>query len=603
MFKITLSLVACATLVASLEAKDLTFDPIVVSASKTEQSLKNITSDTNIITAQELEEKHITSVIDALRTLGNISIAQSGGIGQQSSFFQRGFSSENTVVMIDGIRYNDPTSTKGQGQLEHLMVNDIERIEVIHGAQSGVWGANAVAGVINIITKQATEKLQMAGNLEYGSYATTKAAANISQKLDAFSYYFGANQLKTNGISALTPRNQNPKNYESDGYLNQTLNAKLGYDLTSSDTIRAQMSFIDAKIHYDGYDPFTYAPLPNSTGNEIHQINRLGNLGYRHTFNANDYIDATYAVTTFDKKDPLGYTTAFKGSNKELNLMGTYHYASNASVIAGVNTLHSKDILGAYELNSKGLFATNTNTIENFVITESIRRDSYDSFKNKTTGKIGGKYFFEDDITLSTNYGTAYRTPSLYELYAGYYGNPTLQPETTKSFDTTVQYKHLSLTYYNNRVTNLIGYNPITYINEQVAGTSKLKGYEVRYNQNITDTLTLNLAYNKLSAKDKDGNYLARRPHETTTGSLSYFPTNKLSLTTNASYIGSRYDNAAQTIQTGRYTLLGAVINYDATDTLTLYVRGDNLTNKLYQEVDEYGTAGRSVYIGLNAKF
>lgn len=603
MYKQTLSLVACATLAASLEANTLQLDPIVISASKTEQSLKETTADIDIITAQELEEKHIASVIDALRTLGNIPIAQSGGIGQQSSFFQRGFSSENTVVMIDGIRYNDPTSTKGQSQLEHLMVNDIERIEVIHGAQSGIWGANAVAGVINIITKKATEKLQMAGNLEYGSYATTKIGANISQKIGNLSYYVGANQLKTNGISALTPKGKNPEDYESDAYLNQTVNAKLGYDITSSDAVRAQMSFIDAKINYDGYAPFTYAPLPNSTGNEIHQINRLGNIGYRHTFNTEDYVDATYAVTTFDKKDPLGYTTAFKGANKELNIIGTYHYLSNSSIVVGANTLHSKDILGVHKLNSKGLFVTNTNKIENLVVTESLRRDSYDSFEGKTTGKIGAKYFFNNDITLSSNYGTAYRTPSLYELYDGYYGNLDLQPETTKSFDATVQYKYLSLTYYNNRVTNLIGFDPATYVNEQVDGVSRLKGYEVRYNQNITDTLALNLAYNKLSAKDKEGHYLVRRPHETATGSLNYYATSKLSFNANANYIGTRYDDAAQTNQTGRYTLLGAVINYEATDTLSFYLRADNLTDKLYQEVSGYGTAGRSIYVGLNTKF
>ena len=605
MFKSTLSLVACATIVTSLGAKELTLDPIVVSATKTEQSLKETTANIDIITAEELEEKHITSVIDALRTLGNIPIAQSGGMGQQSSFFQRGFSSENTVVMIDGVRYNDPTTTKGQGQLEHLMVNDIERIEIINGAQSGVWGANAVAGVINIITKKPTEKLQAKTTLEYGSYASTKIGANVSQKVGAFSYYLGANQFKTNGISALTPRGQNPSNYESDGYINQTLNAKIGYDVTSADALRAQMTFIDAKTHYDGYDSMTYAPLPNSTANEIHQINRLGNIGYRHTFNATDFIDATYALTSFDKKDPLGYTKAFMGTNKELNLLGTFHYTPNAFIVVGGNTLDSQDTIGAHNLSSKGVFLTNTNRLNNLILTESIRHDAYDTFNDKTTGKIGAKYLFADDITISSNYGTAYRTPSLAELY-GYGGNSNLQPETTKSFDTTAQYKYLSFTYYNNLVDNLIQYvyDPITWAgsNLQVEGKSRLKGYELRYKQSISDTITLNLAYNKLLVKDKDGNALARRAHDTATATLGYYPTAKLSLLTTANYIGTRYDTTP-TNQTGRYTLLAAIINYDATDKLSLYLRGDNLTDKLYQEVNGYGTLGRTVYVGINAKF
>ncbi|MGZ5207953.1 MAG: TonB-dependent receptor, partial [Sulfuricurvum sp.] len=343
-FKTTFSLVACATLVASLAADTLTIDPIVVSATKTEQSLKETTANIDVITSEELEEKHITSVIDALRTFTSISIAQSGGLGQQASFYQRGFKTENTVVMIDGIRYNDPTSIGGVAQLEHLMVNNIERIEIINGAQSGVWGANAAAGVINIITKKATEKLSLGGNLEYGSYATTKIAADISQKIGALSYYVGVNQLKSDGFSAQTPKGQNPEDYEADGYKNQTVNAKLGYDLTSSDTLFGQFTFIDAKVQYDGIDPLTYAPLPNSTANEIHQINRLGNIGYTHKLNAFDAITATYAVTAFDKKDPVNIDSpAFKGTNKELTLQGNYHYTNNSFLVAGINTLDSKD--------------------------------------------------------------------------------------------------------------------------------------------------------------------------------------------------------------------------------------------------------------------
>lgn len=601
--KITLSFVACALFVAYAHAQDTTLEPIVISATQTQQSPKEVTSNVDIITALELEEKHFTSVMDALRSLGNIPIAQSGGIGQQSSFFQRGFSSANTVVMIDGIRYNDPTTTQGQAQLEHLMVNDIERIEVIHGAQSGIWGANAAAGVINIITKKATKQFQASTILEYGTYATSKLGANVSQKVGNLSYYVGANQLKSDGVSALTPRGQNPKNYESDGYLNQTLNAKIAYDLTTHDILSGQMSLIDAKTHYDGYDPITYAPLPNSVANEIHQLNRLGSVGYRHSFTGGDFIDASYNHSTFDKKDPLGFTTAFRGTNKEANLLGKFSYVTNGFVVLGGNTLESHDTIGDHTLRSKGIFATNTNHLGNLILTQSLRNDSYETLKGKTTGKIGAKYLFTDDMTISSNYGTAYRVPSLYELYAGFFGNPNLQPETTKSFDTSLTYKYLTLTYYTNRVNNLIGFNPFTFVNEQTIGTSHLKGYEVRYQQTLFDTFMVNVAYNKLIAKDQNGNDLARRPHDTANGSFGYYPMDKFSLLGTLNYIGTRYDDAARTLQTGRYVLTGAVINYEATPKLSLYLRGDNLTDRRYQEVDGYGAYGRTLLVGLNAHF
>lgn len=597
MYKITLSLVASATLVASLEAQNLSLDPIVVSASKTEQSLKNVTADIDVITAEELEEKHITSVIDALKTLSNIPIAQNGGIGNLSSFFLHGFSAENTVVLIDGIRYNDPTTTKGQSQLEHLMVNNIERIEILKGSQSGVWGANAVAGVINIITKKPTEKLSIGAMAEYGSYATTKMGANIAQKFNALSYYFGVNQIQSNGFSSSTPKGKHPYEYESDSYINDTVNAKLSYAVTSSDTLNAQFHFIDAKSQYDAYNQ------PNSEANEIHQINRLGSLGYEHRLNHEDSILATYSISNFDKKDPLGYTKAFMGTHKETTLQGSYHYTSNGFFVLGGNALHSKDTISAKELDSKGIFITNTNRFENLILTESLRHDTYDTFEDKTTGKIGAKYSFTNDLALSTNYGTAYRTPSLFELYAGYYGNVNLQPETTKSFDITGVYKHFSATYYNNLIDNLIGSNPSTYVYEQVSGKSRLKGFEFAYKNTVANDFVLDLGYNRLWAKNQNNQELQRRAKDTLRTALDYYGFHQWHLGINTHYIGTRYDDLAQTKQTGRYTLWGAVANYDATENFSFYIKGDNLTNKLYQEVDGYGTAGRSLYVGVNAKF
>ncbi|MFH0709874.1 MAG: TonB-dependent receptor [Pseudomonadota bacterium] len=602
MFKHTLSIVASATLVASLGADTLSLEPIVISASKTEQSLKDTTANIDVITSDELEERHITSVIDALKTLSNIPIAQNGGIGSQSSFFLRGFSSENAVVLVDGIRYNDPTTPKGQAQLEQLMVNDIERIEIIKGAQSGVWGANAVAGVINIITKKATEKLRIGATAEYGSYATTKLGANISQKINALSYYFGANQIKTNGFSSITPKGENPEDYEADGYKNETVNAKLSYDVTPSNTLNAQFNFINASSQYDAY------AQPNSEANEIHQINRLGSIGYIHRLNSEDSIQATYSISDFDKKDPLGYTKAFTGTHKEGTLQGSYHYAPNSFLVIGGNVLHSKDTVSAKELDSKGFFLTNTNRLDNLILTASIRHDTYDMFRDKTTGKIGVKYNFTDEVSFSTNYGTAYRVPSLYEIINIHPDITALNAETTKSFDATMQYKHLSFTYYNNLVDNLIGYvsDPIMWWiggYTQVEGKSRFEGYELAYKNTIASNLTLDLGYNRLWAKNQYNQEIQRRAKDTVRSALDYYGINKVHLGLNAHYIGTRYDDLAKTKQTGRYSLWGAVVNYDATESLSFYLKGDNLSDKLYQEVDGYGTAGRSFYVGANAKF
>lgn len=596
------SLFAAAAAVASLGADTLTLDPIVLSASKTEQSLKDVTSDIQIITADELEENHITSVLDALRSIALLPVAQSGGLGQQSSFFQRGFASENTVILIDGIRYNDPTTTKGQSQLEHLMIDNIDRIEILNGAQSGVWGANAAAGVINIITKKGGDKLSVNGKLEYGSYGTAKIGVDASRKIGSLSYFIGANQLYSDGFSAMSPRGDNPEHYEKDPYKNQTLNAKLSYELSDSDTLSGTLTLINAHTRYDAY------AQPDSAANEIHQLNRLGSLSYRHRFSDENYVNVSYALSTFEKNDPLGYTTLFKGTNKELSLLSHLGYSENGFIVIGADTFDARNTVNNKKLYSKGIFLTNTNRFGSLILTESLRHDMYDTFNDKTTGKAGAKYLFGDTIFLSANYGTAYRVPSLYELYASYYGNPELKPETTRSFDLTFGFGGVSITYFNNTVDNLIGFDPSTYVNEQVSGKSHFKGYEIRYSQIFHEKLALSASYQKLSAKDKDKKELIRRPNESAMVSLSYYATPDLSLGTLVNYIGSRYDNDYSTypetrVQTGRYTLLGASLNYELNPSVALYLKGENLTDKRYQEVEGYATAGRTVSAGMNARF
>ncbi len=149
MAKHTFSLAASAVLVASLGAQEITLDPIVVSASKTEQSLRNITANVDILSSDELEEQHVTTVAEALEALGGITLTQSGGVGTLQSLFMRGMDTNRILVLIDGVRYQDPSNTSG-ASFAHLLVSNIEQIEVIKGAQSGVWGADASAGVINI---------------------------------------------------------------------------------------------------------------------------------------------------------------------------------------------------------------------------------------------------------------------------------------------------------------------------------------------------------------------------------------------------------------------------------------------------------------------
>ena len=182
MKKINVSLVASFLIATNLYSQQTSsLDEITISsATKSEEKLKNVTANVDVITAEDIESRKFKTVAEALQTIAGIQVSSSGGIGQQTSLFLRGMDSKKTLVLIDGIRYNDPS---GNGaNFEHLMINDIDRIEVIKGAQSSIWGADASAGVINIITKSSQDGTHGNATIEYGRYNSKTAKANISHK-------------------------------------------------------------------------------------------------------------------------------------------------------------------------------------------------------------------------------------------------------------------------------------------------------------------------------------------------------------------------------------------------------------------------------------
>src|SRR5574344_956133 len=197
MKKINVSLVASFLIATNLYSQQTSsLDEITISsATKSEEKLKNVTANVDVITAEDIESRKFKTVAEALNSLVGIQVSPSGGIGQQSSVYLRGMDSKRTLVLIDGIRYNDITTPNGAANFEHLMINDIERIEVIKGAQSSIWGADASAGVINIITKSSQDGTHGNATIEYGRYNSKIARANISHKNENFDAKLGVTRV------------------------------------------------------------------------------------------------------------------------------------------------------------------------------------------------------------------------------------------------------------------------------------------------------------------------------------------------------------------------------------------------------------------------
>jgi vitamin B12 transporter len=613
---IKLSLISVALLSQLNADNQYTLDAIHVSSSQgTTLKKKDVTDSVVVITKEAIDESRATTLGDALSKLGNITISQSGGTGQQTSMFLRGMDTRRILILIDGVRYNNPTAVGGVAELSQIMLYNVEQIEIIKGAQSGVWGSDASGGVINIITSKAKKGIHAVANIEYGSFDSKKTSLQASYATKKYDILVGGLYIDNEGFSATEPKKGNVnygKRYdelglEKDAYLNKSFNTKLGYNFTDKDRIEASVQLIDSNVKFDsgaGIDD----TVPNSK-----VTNTFYSLAYKHNTTLHD-IKLQYNLSTFDRVSIYGAFPAsvYKGSVNEVKIDDKIDYMKNSFLRVGVSyqLFKQEDITANTDksYSATSAFVTNYNKINllsdvNTIITESVRYDQYDEFDNSLTGKLGIKQFINDDYFVSLNIGTGYNAPTLGQLYGQFGANPNLKPEKSLTTDLTIGNDTVWITGFYNEITDFIGSdNFYNYI--QIAGTSKFQGIELGYEDYFFDNLGINAMYTYVKTKDAEGKELARRPESQLDARATYYVSQNLDVGLNAQYIGLRYDKKDKAgAQTGKYIVTNFVTNFKVNKYLTFYGKIDNITDKYYQVVDGYATAGRSFYLGLVAKY
>ena len=613
---IQLSLLSVA-LVSSLQAQNqYTLQNIEVTSSQgTNINKKDVTDSVTVITKEEIQEAHVTTLNEALHKLANMAMTQNGGTGKSSSIYIRGMSSKRILVLIDGVRYNNPTNSGAAAEFSQIMLNNVEQIEIIKGAQSGVWGSDASGGVINIITSKAKKGSHAALNLEYGTYDTFQTSLTASYATKKYDVLASGTYFDTDGFSDAGPTKSEAsygKRYddlglEKDSYENKTLQTKFGYNFTDTDRIEANIQAINSLGHYDnGAGTINDSAIPT---NRLQ--NRFYTLALKHKDKLND-ITVQYNLSTFkrDYIDSFGYNV-YKGSINEVKINDKIDYMKNSFLRVGASYQKFKqtDITPNTDksYNAIAAYATNYNKLNLFkdkstIITESVRFDKYNTFDNSLTGKLGAKQFIQNDLYISANIGTGYNTPTLGQLYGQWGANPNLQPEKSRTSDITFGNDTVWLTGFYNEITDLIDYVAGNYV--QISGKSKFKGVELGYDDFYFDSLGVKALYTYLEAKNANKENLARRPQQQLNISLNYYLSDKIDFGLNAQYIGKRYDSADnQGAQTGKYTTADFVANFQANKNLKFYAKINNISDKYYQTVDGYETAGRSLYVGLNLKY
>ena len=626
--RIKLSLISVA-LLSSLHAKETqnqyTLETISVSVAQgTTLDKKDVTDSVTIITKEALEESRVTTLNEALNKLGGISMSQNGGAGSSTSMYVRGMDTKRLLVLIDGVRYNNPSAIGAAASFSQIMLYNVEQIEIIKGSQSGVWGSDATGGVINIITAKAKKGLGGFLNAEYGSFATKRSSMGASYATQDYDILISGSYYDTDGFSAVEPNQASADygkrgdelGYEEDAYTNKSLNLKLGYNFSKNDRVEINVQSIEAQLEYDSsvYDYATGISTPTDDSLPNSDLtSSFHNFSYSHKDSLND-IKLQYNLSTFDRTYISTYgEDRYEASVKEIKLDDKITYMEDSFLRIGASYQKFEQVEitentdKSYSATSA--FLTNYNKLEllsdlNTIITESVRYDSYDEFDDSLTAKLGAKQFVAKEYYVSLNVGSGFNAPTLSQLYGQWGANPDLQPESSLTTDITIGSDTLWVTGFYNIIEDLIEYDMTTYAYVQTTGKSKFKGLELGYQEYYLNALGVNATYTYVKTENADGEELARRPKTQVDANIVYYMSEELDFGLNAQYIGERYDKANKKgAQTGKYTVANFVTNYQLNKYLALYGKINNIRDEYYQVVDGYATAERSYYLGLNAKY
>jgi vitamin B12 transporter len=611
---------------------------IIVTATRLETPAKEIASSVTVITRERLEQAKKATVIEALQEVLGVSIIQNGPPGGAASVFLRGANSEHTLILMDGVELNDPISPSRSFDLAHLTLDNVDRIEILRGPQSTLYGSDALGGVVNIITKKRMGKPKFSLSSSGGSYGTIITTGEISGSTERTHYSLGTSYFRSEGFSAA--RTNYEGNEEKDGYRNFSLWGRLGFRLFNNLDVDLIVRTLNTKIDIDNFgtaqddDPNNvqdYNALFIKTQIRKPMLNNRWELklGLSVVDYDRQHRNPTDEAHLLDSENGFFKSRLFKidwQNNLFLHETNTFTLGIDYQQEQGESEYNSDGIWGPYssifplrQAQVTGFYLQDQIRLANrFFATLGLRLDDHSQFGTVITYRLAPAFFIKATQTkFRTTYGTAFKSPSLYQLYApgtilGPIGNTELNPEKSIGWDIGVEQQLLNgkvllgVTYFYNDYKDLIDYDFLQgYLNIRKAES---KGSEVLIQARPFEDVSFSASYTGTEARDKDTDkVLLRRPKQKFTANLNYNFFKKGNLHLSLIYIGERDDEYydfltwASTRETlPGYSLVNAAVSFNFTSSFQIFCRLDNIFNKEYEVIKGYGTPGFSVYGGVN---
>ena len=617
---------------------------VVVSASRVPVPANEIGSAVTVITAEDIERRQARFVSDVLRDAPGLAVNRSGGVGTSTQIRIRGAEANQTLVLIDGIEVSDPAFS--EFDFANLLAADVERIEIIRGAQSALWGSDAIGGVINITTKQGRKGVELTASAEGGSFNTRQGNAGIRAGGDRWRTAVSGTYFETDGI------NVSRFGDEQDGYNNVTLFGSGGvtvieeWGLINSLELDGAGRFMKSQVQTDPQD-FAF-PNESTQGfvidgdRETDSDQAFGRVGATLTMLDGLWEQRVGAAITDTENDFSTndlQTSGNAGLRTKLDYQSTLRFETPEDILDAQHTLVFLFEREEETFLNEGPTATSPQNqnrhrhfygfvgeyrlalLDSVFLSGAVRRDDNTDFQDTTTYRATAAYVFPGtDTRLHGSYGTGVTNPTFFEQFGffpgRFIGNPDLQPETSETWDIGIEQPFFGgrvvadVTYFRANLEDEIAttFNTTTFFSsvENQRGESERQGVEVTLDAEVAEGLTFTGAYTYTNAEDPDGGEEVRRPRHVASGSLNYgFHDGRGNVNLTARYNGEMEDvEFIAATPEGRvtlddYTLVNASGSYALTPNIRFFTRVENLLDEDYEDVFSFQTPGISVFAGF----
>jgi vitamin B12 transporter len=620
---------AAAILPARAQAP-IMLEGVVITADRISESAEKVGSAVTVISREQIEASRAENVAELLETVPGLNVNQSGGVGGTSNIYIRGADPDHTQVLIDGVRVNDPAQASGEFDFSLFTLGNIERIEVLRGPQSGLYGSAAIGGVINIVTRKGEGPLQGTMEAEGGSYNTHAERGAVSGSKNGVAISAAASNFRTSGFSRST------LGTEADSTEKQSANLRMDMDFTPNAGITVSLG----RYRVDAETDTSPQRGENDKAEKVLSIaavtGRLdlwdGLVSNKVTLFANKTERNFFEDDVSVRSGLQPQTDLFDGNRVGIEAQSDITVRAVDRLTVGgraeretaeqiTETLAGRSLAFSGEERTSAAFALyQFNPIETLTLTAAGRAEDFGSAGIEETYRFTGSFRIpQTETKLRGSIGTGAKAPTLSERFLNTsfaVGNPDLSVETSKGFDFGVDQKlldgkvMLSATYFRNDIRDLIEFfdadgfgvgEPGTFENIDAART---RGLELAATILPTAWLTLDLAYTHLDAIDADtGAPLQRRPEHTASARVTLRPTDKARIAASMIYVGERFNGSDRRDPLDDYIRVDLTGSYALHENAEVFLRVENLTDAHYEEIKDFGIAGRSAYAGLRARF